>query len=102
ERERSFGGVDQPHAGRVEERHWKIAGEMNGCLVKTNIYWKRFDEVFAIITIVEGACAEEECDGRIHGCVWRIIPNYAQARTAELNGLLAGRGKFERPQHRRC
>src|ERR1035441_3368446 len=64
-------GVSQLYAGRMEERHGEITCEMNLPSVEADIHREGFDQVFAIIPVVERARPEEERDGRINGGGWR-------------------------------
>ena len=83
----------------MEERHWKIAGQVDLVLIETDVHGKGFDEVFPIVAIVKGARAEEQCQRSIDGRVPRVIPVNAKTDAAKFDGLRERSSELQRPKH---
>ena len=83
----------------AEERHREIAGQRHALRIEANVDGEGFDEVFAIVAVVERARAEEEGQRRVDGRLRQIIPCDTQPGAAQGNGLIPRRGKLQRAQH---
>src|ERR1035438_4290792 len=92
----SLTGVSQLYAGRMEERHGEITCEMNLPSVEAHIDREGFDQVFAIVPVVECAGPEEERDGRVNGGAGRPIPDNSEPGAAEFYRPVTGDGEFQR------
>src|ERR1035437_360130 len=97
--EGSLAGVSQLDAGRTEKRHGEVTCEMNLLSFEAHIDWEGFDQIFAIIPIIECAGTEEEGDRRVDGGDWRSIPDNSEFSATELYCPVSGDGELQRPQH---
>src|SRR2546430_134564 len=92
--------VDQLDARAAEEGHGKIAGEMHAIDVESDVDGEGFDEVLAIVAVVEGTGAEEEGDRCIDGGTGAAVPGDAEVDFGKIEGGSARDGEIEGAQHR--
>src|ERR1035441_3916734 len=95
----SLAGVSQLYACRPKERHGEITCKVNLLSVEVHIDWEGFDQVFAIIPIVECAGPEEESNGRFDGGGWGPVRDNSELSATELYCPVSGDGELQRPQH---
>jgi hypothetical protein len=93
--------LPQFNARRAEERHRKVAGEVDAPGVVPHPGGKCLDEIFPAVAVIKRAGSIEQR----HRCIDRrllpTIPGDAQPSAAERHCVLSRNRKRERPQHGR-
>ena len=93
--------TDEFDAGRAEERHGKITGQMDPLAVIPDVDREGLHQVLAAIAVVQGAGAEEERHGSVDGRLFAVVPGDAEAGSRKGQRRGSRHSQFQRSQHRR-
>src|SRR5438270_12643844 len=80
-------------AGRLEERHREVAGEVHPVGRIPDIYRKSLDQIFTVVPVVERPRAKEERQGRVDRWLRLTFPRDPNPTASESNRILARRRK---------
>jgi hypothetical protein len=71
--------LDEFQSGGVEKRHRKEACQIHPLRVEAHEDGESFNQVFAVVAVIERACPEEQRQRRVNRRRVTVVPNYSQA-----------------------